>query len=143
MRAPDEHDAILEAVERFCRDIPQSEVVRRDAEHIPPYDYIPQLAALGLIRAAAPESVGGLGLPWSLFCRIQERIAYHAQPVASILNRIVSFGILPLLQFGTDAHKTALLPRLLDGGALVALALSEPGAGSDAGSRHNVSRWVA
>jgi alkylation response protein AidB-like acyl-CoA dehydrogenase len=132
MRAPDEHDAILEAVERFCRDIPQSEVVRRDAEHIPPYDYIPQLAALGLIRAAAPESVGGLGLPWSLFCRIQERIAYHAQPVASILNRIVSFGILPLLQFGTDAHKTALLPRLLDGGALVALALSEPGAGSDA-----------
>lgn len=132
MRAPDEHDAILDAVERFCREIPQSDVVRRDAEHIPPYDYIPQLAALGLIRAAAPESAGGLGLPWSLFCRIQERIAYHAQPVASILNRIVSFGILPLLQFGTEAQKAALLPRLLDGDALVALALSEPGAGSDA-----------
>ncbi len=132
MRAPDEHDAILEAVERFCRDIPQSEVIRRDTEHIPPYDYIPHLAALGLTRAAVPERDGGLGLPWSLFCRIQERIGYHAQPVASILNRIVSFGILPLLQFGTDAQKAALLPGLLDGDALIALALSEPGAGSDA-----------
>ena len=132
MRAPDDHDAILDAVERFCRDIPQSEVVRRDAEHVPPYDYIPQLAALGLTRAAVPESAGGLGLPWSLFCRIQERMAYHAQPVASILNRIVSFGVLPLLQFGTEAQKAALLPPLMEGEALVALALSEPGAGSDA-----------
>lgn len=107
MRAPDEHEAILDAVERFCRGIPQDEVIRRDAAHIPPYDYIPRLAALGLTRAAVPERDGGLGLPWSLFCRIQERIGYHAQPIASILNRIVSFGILPLVEFGAIPRPTA------------------------------------
>ncbi len=132
MSIPDEHDAILDAVDRFCRNIPQSETIRRDAEHVPPYDYIPRLAELGLTRAPIPVEAGGLGLPWSLFCRIQERIAYHAQPIASILNRLVSFGVMPLVQFGTAAQRDALIPPLLDGQALVALALSEPGAGSDA-----------
>ena len=132
MMPPDEHAEILDAVDKFCRDITQAETARRDAAHIPPYDYIPRLAGLGLTRAPVPEAHGGLGLPWSLFCRIQERIAYHAQPVASILNRIVSFGLMPLIHFGTAAQQAALIPRLLDGEALVALALSEPGAGSDA-----------
>lgn len=132
MMPQDDQVAILDAVEKFCRDIPQAEVVRRDAAHIPPYDYIPRLASLGLTRAPLPEEQGGLGLPWSLFCRIQERIAYHAQPVASILNRIVSFGLMPLAHFGTPVQKATLIPRLLDGEALVALALSEPAAGSDA-----------
>ena len=127
-----DHAAILDQVDRFCRAIPPAEVIRRDAEHVPPYDYIPQLAALGLIGAPVPESVGGLGLPWSLFCVMQERIAYRAQPIASILNRLITFGVLPIVQFGTDAQKQTLIPQLLAGEALVSLALTEPGAGSDA-----------
>jgi alkylation response protein AidB-like acyl-CoA dehydrogenase len=127
-----EHAPILEAVERFCARLSPAEMARRDTEHVPPYDYLPLLGEMGLIRAPFPEAVGGLGLPWSLFCRIQESIGYHAQPIASILNRVVSFGGMPLLQFGTAAQKDRLLPPLLDGTALVALALSEPGAGSDA-----------
>jgi alkylation response protein AidB-like acyl-CoA dehydrogenase len=132
MTLPGEHAAILDTVDRFCRAISPADVARRDAEHIPPYDFIPKLAELGLTRVTVPESEGGLGLPWSLFCRIQERIGYTAQPVASILNRLVSFGVMPLVQFGTGAQKAARIPALLDGQALVALALSEPGAGSDA-----------
>ncbi len=132
MITSDEHAAILSAVERFCRDISPAEVARRDAAHIAPYDYIPHLAALGLIRAPLPEAVGGLGISWSLFCQIQQRIAYHAQPVASILNRIVTFGAIPLLHFGSAEQQAVLLPALFEGRALVCLALTEPGAGSDA-----------
>ena len=128
----DEHAAILDAVARFCATISPAESTRRDAAHIPPYDYLEQLGALGLIRAPIPQSAGGLGLPWALFCQIQERIGYHAQPVASILNRVVSFGVMPVIMFGTEAQRTHLVEDLLDGRALVALALSEPGAGSDA-----------
>ena len=127
-----ELSAFLESIDQFFSRLPFGEIQRRDQEHIPPYDFIPQLAALGLIRAGIPESAGGLGLPWSVFCRLQERIGYHAQSVGSIMNRIVSFGVMPLLMFGTEAQKAELVPRLLDGQLLIALALSEPGAGSDA-----------
>lgn len=127
-----DHLAILDEVDRFFREISPAEMLRRDAEHIPPYDFLPRLGELGLIGAALPESAGGLGLPWSVFCRIQETIGYYAQPIGSILNRVISFGALPVLMFGTEAQKALLLPGLLEGRALHALALTEPGAGSDA-----------
>jgi alkylation response protein AidB-like acyl-CoA dehydrogenase len=127
-----EQSAFLDSIDRFFDRLPQGDIQRRDQDHIPPYDFIPQLADLGLIRAPIPEADGGLGLPWSVFCRLQERIGYHAQSVGSIMNRIISFGIMPLLMFGTEDQKARLVPDLLDGRLLIALALSEPGAGSDA-----------
>ena len=127
-----EQSAFLDTIDQFFGRLPQGEIQRRDQRHIPPYDFIPQLAELGLIRAPIPEHAGGLGLPWSVFCRLQERVGYHAQSVGSIMNRIISFGIMPLLIFGTETLKARLVPDLLDGRLLIALALSEPGAGSDA-----------
>lgn len=127
-----EHQAMIDAVEQWCRDLDPLDLLRRDAEHVPPYDFLPQLGALGLIRASLPEEHGGLGLPWSVFCRIQEKIGYYCQPIGSILNRVISFGALPIIMFGSENQKRELLPRLLDGEYLIALALSEPGAGSDA-----------
>jgi alkylation response protein AidB-like acyl-CoA dehydrogenase len=127
-----EHQAMIDTVEAWSRNLDPREMVRRDAEHMPPYDFLEELGALGLIRAALPEEHGGLGLPWSVFCRIQETIGYYAQPIGSILNRVISFGALPIIQFGTDEQRTRLLPDLLNGKALFALALTEPGAGSDA-----------
>jgi alkylation response protein AidB-like acyl-CoA dehydrogenase len=137
-----EHQAILDAVDAFFRDLDPADLLRRDEQHIPPYDFIPKLADLGLIAATLPEAVGGLALPWSVFCRVQETIAYYAQPVGSILNRLISFGALPILLFGTEAQKAMLLPPLLEGKALTALALSEPGAGSDARALTTRARQV-
>lgn len=123
---------MIDAVEDYFRDLDPLELLRRDEEHVPPYDFLPILGELGLIRASLPEEFGGLGLPWAVFCRIQEKIGYYCQPIGSILNRVISFGALPIIMFGTDEQKHELLPDLLDGKALIALALSEPGAGSDA-----------
>jgi alkylation response protein AidB-like acyl-CoA dehydrogenase len=124
---------ILRSVDRFCAErLSAAEVRRRDEEHQPPYDLLPAMAELGLIRAPFRPDDGGLGLSWSSFCRIQERLGTSAYFAGSILNRIVSFGAMPIVMFGTPAQRGALLPRLLDGEAMVALALSEPEAGSDA-----------
>lgn len=139
---------ILRAVDRFCSDrLSPDEVRRRDEQHIPPYDLLPEMAGLGLIRAPFREEDGGLGLSWSAFCRIQQRLGYSAYFAGSILNRIVAFGGMPLIRFGTPAQREALLPLLLEGGALVALALSEPEVGSDARAvrtlaRRDGDRWI-
>jgi len=132
---------MLDAIGQFLRrHLPPEEIHRRDENHIPPYDLIPQLRDLGLIRAAFPAEAGGLALPWATICRLQERIGYHAFFVASIINRFVSFSGLPVLRFGSPRQREELLPRILDGTALVALALTEPEAGSDARAVHTRAR---
>jgi len=124
---------VHEAVNRFCeRRLTAVEVRRRDEAHEPPYDLLPEFAELGLIRAPLPVEHGGFGLPWGQFCLIQRRLAYNAYFAASILNRVVTFGAIPIIRFGTERQRENILPRLLDGKALVCLALTEPGAGSDA-----------
>ena len=92
------------------------------------------MADMGLIRVPFPENVGGLGLGWNMLFEIQERLAYNAGAVASILNRLVNFSGMPVLLFGTEAQKQDILPRVLDGKMFCALALTEPDVGSDAAS---------
>jgi alkylation response protein AidB-like acyl-CoA dehydrogenase len=124
---------MLATVDEFCRrHLPPDEIRRRDEVHLAPYDLVPHLAEMGLIRAGFPEEIGGLGLPWASMCRIQERLAYHTHSISSLLNRYISFGAMPIRFFGNDEQKARLLPEIFEGRVLVALALSEPGAGSDA-----------
>ena len=129
----DAQRAVLDTVDRFvARSLPPEEVRRRDREHIPPYDLLPELGQLGLFRLALPEEWGGIGLDWCSVALVQERLGQHAYMLASIFNRVVGFGAMSLLAHGDAAQKARLLPRLAEGRLLVALALTEPEAGSDA-----------
>lgn len=123
---------MLDSVDRFmARHMPPEEARRRDRDHVPPYDLMPALGQAGFVGLALPREIGGLGQDWRDLCLVQERFAYHAYPVGSILNRLVAFGAMSLIGYGGPRHRT-LLPRLIAGEILIALALSEPGAGSDA-----------
>ncbi len=133
MTIKDEEVLLLDTITKFCHQhLPPEEVQRRDENHTPPYDLVPKMAELGLTRIPFPEEVGGFALGWSTFARVQELIGYHAFSAASILDRIVTFGGMSILRFGTDQQKSTLLPAILNGEIIIALALTEPGAGSDA-----------
>ena len=133
----DAQNEIVAAVTKFCaRRLPPQEVRRRDAEKIPPYDLLPEMAALGLFRLAAPAEYGGLAEPWTTIALVQEELGRRSYLVASIFNRIVGFGVQSLLVYGSPTQRRELLPKLLDGRALLALALTEPEAGSDAAATH-------
>lgn len=123
----------LDAVDRFvARYLPADEVRRRDREHCPPYDLLPEMGRLGLFRLALPDEWGGLGTDWRSVALVQERLGQHAYMLASIFNRIVGFGAMSLLAHGSAAQQEDLLPRLAEGRLLIALALTEAEAGSDA-----------
>ncbi|WP_137176989.1 acyl-CoA dehydrogenase family protein [Roseomonas sp. AR75] len=127
--------AFLETVDRFiARHLPPGEVRRRDAHHIPPYDLMPVMGEAGFFRLALPPEHGGLGQDWTSVALVQERLGFHAYMAASIMNRVVGFGIASVLGYGSAAQKAALLPRLAEGRLLISLALTEPGAGTDAGA---------
>ncbi len=126
-------DAFVDAVDRFAaRHLRPDDVRRRDREHLPPYDLMPAMGEAGFFRIAVPEAEGGLGEDWRTLALVQERLARHAYFAGSILNRVVGFGIASIRGYGSAAQRAALMPRLLEGRLLIALALSEPGAGSDA-----------
>jgi alkylation response protein AidB-like acyl-CoA dehydrogenase len=134
---------LLAAIDRFFeRHLPRDEVRRRDEAAIPPYDLLPAMGEMGLFATAVPEAHGGLGLPWETVALVQERLGRSAYMAASIFNRVVGFGAMSILTYGSEAQKSALLPPLLQGRLLISLALTEPGAGSDAAAMVTRARRV-
>ncbi|WP_173932602.1 acyl-CoA dehydrogenase family protein [Chelativorans sp. Marseille-P2723] len=124
---------LLESVDRFiAHHLPPEEVRRRDDGHIPPYDLLPAMAELGLFALPLPSEYGGLDASWSMVALVQERLGLHAYCAASIFNRVVGFGAMSILTYGSPAQREELLPEIAAGRLLIALALTEPSAGSDA-----------
>jgi alkylation response protein AidB-like acyl-CoA dehydrogenase len=142
--SPDEGDAeLLASLDRFlARRLPPEEVRRRDAAHEPPYDLLPAMGELGLFAIPVPETEGGLGLRWTKVALVQERLGRAAYMAASIYNRVVGFGAMSLLTYGSAAQRREYLPRLIAGRLLISLALTEPGAGSDAAAITTRARRV-
>jgi alkylation response protein AidB-like acyl-CoA dehydrogenase len=128
-----EQAQILASVETFlARALPPEEIRRRDAQHVPPYDLLPEMGRAGLFALAVPVAQGGLGADWHTVALVQERLGRHAYMAASIFNRVVGFGIMSVLTYGGERRRRELLPLLMAGEAFCALALTEPQAGSDA-----------
>lgn len=124
---------ILDTVDRFmARHMPPEEARRRDRKHEPPYDLLPAMGEAGLLGLAIPEAFGGSDQDWVTVSLVQERLGRQAYAVGSIFNRMVGFGAMSLLSYGGEEQKAAILPHIVAGKCLIALALTEPQAGSDA-----------
>lgn len=131
----DEQRLLLDSIDRLMdRHLPPEEVRRRDAEADPPDHLLPLMAEMGLLGLAVPVDAGGAGAAWQTMACVQERLGYHATMAALLFNRVTCFGIMTLLASGSGAQRAAFLPRMLAGEGAFALALTEPGAGSDAGA---------
>ena len=129
----EEQRAFLDSVDRFmARHLPPAELRRRDRDHVPPYDLLPAMGAAGLLALPIPVAQGGMGRDWRDVALVQLRLGERGYMAASIFNRVIGFGAMSLLAYGSAAQQAALLPRLTRGEALIALALTEPEAGSDA-----------
>ena len=125
---------ILDSVDRFVdQHIPPEELRRRDRDHEPPFDLMPALGKAGLLGLPFPEAYGGQALPWPIVTRVEERLGYRASMLGTLYDTTVCFGGMSLMTYGNEAQRNALLPKMIRGEAMFALALTEPGAGSDAG----------
>lgn len=129
----EEQARVPESVDRLvARHLPLEEQRRRDRDRDPPHALLRVLGEAGLLAAPFPVSEGGLGADWTTVGLVQERLGERAWMLASLFNRAVGFGGMSLLSYGSPEQRAALLPRLMRGELLFALALTEPQAGSDA-----------
>ena len=129
----DDQQAVLDTVDRTVdRHIPLDQQRRRDRDQDPPYELLSVLGEAGLLRLPFAEERGGLGGDWRTVSLIQERLGHRGWMLGSLYNRAVGFGGMGLVTYARREQRDALMPGLMRGELLFALALTEDGAGSDA-----------
>lgn len=118
------------AVDQFAKDNFNSE--KFDNEGKLPESIIKGLSEMGLMGLGVPEELGGLGLDYSLYCRVFGELASKDSAIATMAGAHQSIGYRALLNEGNDEQKKKWLPRLASGEVIAAFCLTEPGSGSDA-----------
>ena len=118
----------------FARDRIEPNAAAWDRDHGFPRELLAELGALGLMGVCVPEEYGGAGADFLSYILVLEELSRADAGVGVTVAVHTSACTLPLLQFGTDEQKTQFVPPLAHGDAVGCFALTEPGAGSDAGS---------
>jgi butyryl-CoA dehydrogenase len=130
-------------VRDMVRDFAQKEVAPRaalvDKTEEFPAENIRQMGELGLLGLPYPERYGGGGGDYLSYAIAVEEIARACGSTALIFAAHVSLGCGPIYSFGSEEQKQKWLPRLCTGQGLGAFGLTEPQAGSDAGSTRTVA----
>ena len=95
-----------------------------------PWDNVRAINALGLNAMFVPEAYGGAGLSYAAYLACVREIS-TACASTGIIWATNFHAMKPLIDFGSEEQKQRLLPRVAEG-AIGALAITEPDAGSDA-----------
>jgi short/branched chain acyl-CoA dehydrogenase len=130
----EEQSSIRELCRDFSREVVAPAAEELDREHRFPYEIVRQMGEMGLFGLPFSEEWGGVGGDFLSYCIAIEEISRGDAGVGITLEAGVSLGAAPIHDFGTQEQKERLLPDLLAGRKLWAFGLTEPGAGSDAGS---------
>ncbi|MGX7743492.1 isovaleryl-CoA dehydrogenase [Rhodopseudomonas parapalustris] len=124
-------DAIRETVRDFAANeiAPRAEAI--DKTNTFPRDLWPKLGELGLHGITVEEDYGGAGLGYLEHCIAMEEISRASASVGLSYGAHSNLCINQIRRNGNEAQKQKYLPKLISGEHVGALAMSEPGAGSD------------
>src|ERR687894_669947 len=124
-------DAIRETVHAFS----QNEIAPRAAEidrsNQFPRDLWPRIGSLGLHGITVEEEYGGSGLGYLEHCVAMEEVSRASASVGLSYGAHSNLAVNQIRRNGSEAQKRKYLPKLISGEHVGALAMSEPGAGSD------------
>jgi butyryl-CoA dehydrogenase len=135
----DEQDALRHVVRDFAKQEIAPHAEAWDRDHSFPVEVVRRMGELGLFGIPFPERYGGGGADLTTLCIAIEEIARHDQSLAITLEAGVGLGANPVFRFGTEEQRERWLPDLCAGRALAGFGLTEPDAGSDAGSPRTIA----
>src|SRR3954454_22782780 len=124
-------DAIRETVHAFSSNEIAPRAAEIDKSNQFPRDLWPKIGALGLHGITVEEEYGGTGLGYLEHCVAVEEISRASAAVGLSYGAHSNLAVNQIRRNGTDAQKRKFLPKLVSGEHVGALAMSEPGAGSD------------
>jgi isovaleryl-CoA dehydrogenase len=124
-----------EMIRTTARDFAQDEIAPRAAEidrsNQFPRDLWPKMGALGLHGITVEEEFGGSGLGYLEHCIALEEVSRASASVGLSYGAHSNLCVNQIRRNGTAEQKRKYLPKLISGEHVGALAMSEPGAGSD------------
>jgi alkylation response protein AidB-like acyl-CoA dehydrogenase len=130
-------------IQALAREFAQAEIEPHagdwDRAHRFPRELIAKLAELGLMGVCIPEEYGGAGADFFSYILVLEELSRADAGVGVTVAVHTSAVTLPILTFGTDEQRSRFVPPLARGEAVGAFALTEPEAGSDAGSLRTIA----
>lgn len=128
---PSEINALREAVRDFAdKEIaPLAAQLDRDDQF--PMALWPKMGAMGLLGVTASPEYGGAGMGYLAHMVIMEEVSRASASVGLSYGAHSNLCVNQIMRNGTDAQRAQLLPKLISGEYIGALAMSEPEAGSD------------
>ncbi|MBT9552677.1 MAG: acyl-CoA dehydrogenase family protein [Hydrogenophaga sp.] len=125
-------EALNDTVRRFATEQVRPHVDAWDAAGEFPRALYRQAAELGLLGLGYPEHLGGTPAPWRARNALSQTLARYGGSggvMASLFS--LNIGLPPVLAHGSPELQAEVIPPVLRGERIAALAITEPGGGSD------------
>lgn len=126
----EDHEAFRETVRRFMKEEVAPNRAQWASDKIIPREIWPKAGELGMLCPTVPEEYGGLGLDFGYNAIVDEESSYTGGAATgfSLQSDIVCNY---LVAYGSEEQKKKWLPRMVSGETITAIAMTEPGVGSD------------
>ena len=130
----EEHIMLVNMITDFAKSEIQPVARQLDHESRFPKDIITKMGDLGLMGIPVPKQYGGAGMDTVAYAAAIMELAKADASVAITVAAHTSLGTMPIVLSGSEEQKREYVPKLASGDMLGAFGLTEPDAGSDAGS---------
>lgn len=129
------HEAFRDTVRRIVAGL---DIERHEREGIVEREAWLEAGAAGLLCPGVPEAYGGPGLDFSFNSIVNEEISYAGAAAGFSLQSDIVADY--LIGYGSEEQKRKWLPGMVSGEVITAIAMTEPGAGSDLQGMKTIAR---
>jgi long-chain-acyl-CoA dehydrogenase len=125
----EDHEAFRQTVRSFLQKEGVPHVNEWEEKRLVPKDFWIKAGEIGMLCPTVPEAYGGLGLDFGYNAIVDEEMSYNGVPAGFSLQSDIVAGYIE--HYGSEEQKAEWLPKMVSGEVITAIAMTEPGTGSD------------
>jgi acyl-CoA dehydrogenase len=134
----DDHHAFRDTVRRVLADVIEPRLDAHEREGIVEREAWEKVGSAGLLCPQVPEAYGGPGLDFAFNAIVGEEISYLGSAAGFTLQSDIVADY--IVHYGSEEQKRHYLPGMVAGTTISAIAMTEPGAGSDLQGMKSIAR---